>query len=235
MAPVARHLSLGFGVLEPLQTSLSVDGQVDELQCALREHAQIPATLIGHSWGAWLGLLLASRWPELAAKLILVGCPPLAESYVSQIGDRRLDRLNDAERAEYRVSLAALSGPASLARGRLLERLGRLAAKADAYEAAEAEEEPGVVCVSAEIYRAVWSEASAVRQSGELLRRALTVACPVVAIHGDADSHPAAGVAEPLAALRDFRMIMLPRCGHTPWIERYAKDDFYRTLLAEIG
>jgi pimeloyl-ACP methyl ester carboxylesterase len=74
------------------------------------------------------------------------------------------------------------------------------------------------------------------RRSGELLRRARMVRCPVVAIHGDADSSPAAGVAEPLsAALEEFRFIVLDRCGHTPWLERYATDEFYSTLLAEIA
>ena len=66
--------------------------------------------------------------------------------------------------------------------------------------------------------------------------RARMVRCPVVAIHGDSDSSPAAGVAEPLsAALPEFRLIVLPQCGHTPWLERYAKEEFYRILLSEIG
>jgi len=58
----------------------------------------------------------------------------------------------------------------------------------------------------------------------------------VVAIHGDADSSPAAGVAEPLsAALPGFRLIVLAQCGHRPWLERYAKEEFYGKLLAQIG
>lgn len=116
-----------------------------------------------------------------------------------------------------------------------LEKLGRLAAKADTYAPIDDAEETDIR-VSAEIYREVWKEASAMRRSGELLRRARMVRCPVVAIHGDSDSSPAAGVAEPLsAALPGFRLIMLAQCGHTPWLERYAKEELYRILLSEIG
>ena len=52
MAPVASELSSICGVLEPLQTATSVEGQIQELQKVLQGHADIPVTLIGHSWGA---------------------------------------------------------------------------------------------------------------------------------------------------------------------------------------
>jgi pimeloyl-ACP methyl ester carboxylesterase len=58
----------------------------------------------------------------------------------------------------------------------------------------------------------------------------------VVAIHGDHDPHPAAGVQEPLSAtLAQFRFILLERCGHRPWIERQARDAFYEALEEELG
>jgi pimeloyl-ACP methyl ester carboxylesterase len=47
-------------------------------------------------------------------------------------------------------------------------------------------------------------------------------------IHGDCDPHPAEGVRLPLVGrLADFRFHLLPRCGHSPWEERYAMDAFY--------
>lgn len=234
MAPVARRLSRNHGVLEPLQTARSVEGQIEELREALSQHSQIPAVLIGHSWGAWLSLLTAARYPELCAKLILVSSPPFAESYAAGLQTRRLDHLDDAEKAEYEAALAALSDPATPDSDRLLARLGCLAAKADAFAPGRDADESGDIRVSGEIYRAVWTEASELRRSGELLRRARLVRCPVVAIHGDSDSSPAAGVSEPLSTLPDFRLNMLSQCGHTPWLERYAKEEFYRILLSEI-
>ena len=49
MAPVARELASDCGVLEPLQTAASLDGQVEELKAVLEKNADIPVTLIGFS------------------------------------------------------------------------------------------------------------------------------------------------------------------------------------------
>ena len=43
MAPVARELASGRGVLEPLQTAASLKGQVDELRTVLEENGDLPA------------------------------------------------------------------------------------------------------------------------------------------------------------------------------------------------
>lgn len=73
------------------------------------------------------------------------------------------------------------------------------------------------------------------RASGELLELGRRIACPVVAIHGDYDPHPARGVEGPLSkVLRDFHFILLRNCGHAPWIERQAKEEFYTVLREAI-
>lgn len=74
------------------------------------------------------------------------------------------------------------------------------------------------------------------RKSGQLLEIACKIRCPVVAIHGDYDPHPAAGVREPLAkVVQDFRFVLLEKCGHKPWAEREARDEFYGVLERELG
>jgi len=100
MAPVARELSKDFGVLEPLQTADSLDGQMMELKSGLETTAQLPAALIGHSWGAFLGFILAASYPDLARKLILVGSGPFEASYAERIMPTRLKRLSEKERRE---------------------------------------------------------------------------------------------------------------------------------------
>jgi pimeloyl-ACP methyl ester carboxylesterase len=57
-ADFAALLARRIGVVEPWQTARSVDGQVAELAAQLRAHADGPAMLVGHSWGAVLGYLL---------------------------------------------------------------------------------------------------------------------------------------------------------------------------------
>jgi pimeloyl-ACP methyl ester carboxylesterase len=91
------------------------------------------------------------------------------------------------------------------------------------------------VTLDGNIYRAVWTEAAEWRASGELLRQAGSVQCPVTAIHGDSDPSPVSGVSQPLSGiLKNFRLLMLAKCGHTPWKERYARDEFYQVLVSEI-
>ena len=60
MAPVARELASGWGVLEPLQTSASLEGQIEELKTVLEKNGDLPITLVGFSWGAWLGFIFAA-------------------------------------------------------------------------------------------------------------------------------------------------------------------------------
>src|SRR5690242_20488364 len=93
MAPVARELSSRCGILEPLQTRETLEGQVEELQTVLRKHGQLPVTLIGYSWGAMLSYILTARQPSLVKKLILVSSGVFEEQYASTIMPTRLSRL----------------------------------------------------------------------------------------------------------------------------------------------
>jgi pimeloyl-ACP methyl ester carboxylesterase len=228
MAPVARELSHIAGVLEPLQAADSIDGQVEELFYILSEHGDIPVTLIGHSWGAWLCLIFAARHPSFVKKLILVGCAPLEEKYARGIMETRLDRLNEAEKAEAYALMDAMGEPGAGGRNEIFARFGALMAKADSYDPLPGTED---IAFREDINRSVWAEADALRRSGALLEIARRVRCPVVAIHGDHDPHPVEGVEKPLAgAIKDFSLIILKKCGHEPWKERHAKAAFYRLL-----
>ena len=236
MKPVAEELASGWGVLEPIQTATSLEGQVNELRGALTACGDPPLTLIGFSWGAWLALVVAARYPSLVQKLILVGSGPFESAYVAQLRHTRLQRLSRTERSEFQSIMARLADPSTADRDSLMARLGGLVSTCDVYDpippsAAEGEG----VCVRGDVYEAVWREATEMRSSGELLEYAKRVRCPVVAVHGDYDPHPAEGVRRPLSAVLDaFRFLLLENCGHKPWIERQARGAFYRALRAEL-
>jgi pimeloyl-ACP methyl ester carboxylesterase len=236
VAPVARELARERGVLEPIQTATTVEGQVAELRSVLEEHAGLPVTLIGHSWGAWLCFMLAAQQPALVRKLVLVSSGPFEERYVAALREARTCRLSPEERAEFDQILAALGDPAAPDKDARFARLGALCSKTDDYDPVpEAPVEGDAVEVQGELFQRVWEEATAMRRSGRLLALADRIRCPVVAIHGDYDPHPAAGVQEPLArCVQDFRFILLSQCGHKPWIERAAREEFYRVLEAEM-
>lgn len=227
MAPVARELSKDWGVLEPLQTAETLEGQVSELQAVLKEHAHGPVTLVGFSWGAWLGVIVASRFPELVKTLILVGCGPFHEADAQGIHECRMGRLTPSERAEVNRLMPCLDDPSEVVRNEVFRRFGALFSKADAFDPMD-DTMDEVMC-SARIFKGVWPSADTLRRSGDLLAMASSISCPVVAIHGDYDPHPAKGVEQPLSeCLDDFRFILLPQCGHKPWGERQAREGFLR-------
>jgi len=233
MASVARELSSFTGVLEPLQTTDTVEGQVEELRLVLQEDGDCPLVLVGFSWGAWLSFIVSAKYPSLVKKLILVSSGPFLDRYAVDIMKTRLSRLNEEEKDEVLSLLGKLdsSGPID---NNVMKRFGALLSGADSYDLLPHESET-LEC-SSEAYRYVWEQASRMRSSGDLLKLGEKIQCPVVAIHGDYDPHPAEGVKEPLEnSLGDFRFILLEKCGHYPWLERNAGGRFYSILKAEIG
>ena len=233
MAPVARELATGCGVLEPFQTAASLQEQVEELRTILETNGDLPVTLIGFSWGAWLSFILASTYPSFVKKLILIGSGGYEEKYAGRIQEIRLNRLSEAERTESESLTEILNSPSSGDKSTAFVRLGALFSKADAYDPMEYESE--VIDYQVDVFRSVWKDAAALRRSGDLLELGKHIECPVVAIHGDYDSHPAEGVQKPLSiVLKSFRFILLQNCGHMPWIERQARDKFYGVLKQEL-
>jgi pimeloyl-ACP methyl ester carboxylesterase len=81
----------------------------------------------------------------------------------------------------------------------------------------------------------LWEEAEAKCRSDQLLEIGKAINCPVVAIHGDYDPHPIEGTRKPLqSVLQDFRVVVLAKCVHYPWIEQYARDGFFELLRQEL-
>lgn len=231
---VARRLATRRGVLEPMQTAASVGGQIGELTTQIERHADPPVILIGHSWGAWLAALVAAEHPNLVRKLILVGSGAFEDKYVPMLRARRMERLTTAERMEFE-SLAQQLTQANPPSG-ALTRLGELAARTDMADPVEVETAPYSTPTDGQsIYTSVWTEAAALRRSGQLLQAACRIACPVIAIHGDYDPTPVEGVREPLERCGiEFRMVALEGCGHEPWRERHVAEAFYALLEDEL-
>jgi len=234
MAPVALELASGRGILEPLQTAASPKRQIEELKTVLEENGDLPVTLIGFSWGAWLSFIFAAKYPSLVKKLILVGSGPYEEKYATRILQTRLNRLSEKDRTETESIIEILNNTAAEDKNTVFARFGAVLSKVDTYDPIINESE--VIECPYDIYQSVWKDAAEMRRSGELLELGQNIKCSVVAIHGDYDPHPAKGVQKPLSAiLKNFRFIMLKNCGHRPWIERIAKDRFYEILKEELS
>jgi pimeloyl-ACP methyl ester carboxylesterase len=229
VAPLALDLAnRGHAVLEPFQTGRSVQAQVDELASQIERLCAPPVTVIGWSWGAWLGCLIAARHETLLRKLLLVGSGPLDARFAAAIRDRKKARMTEDQRKELSELCLNDADPAQVA------RFIELSDVADTY--ARDASPPPSVSFDSEIHAAVWSEAEAMRKSGALLDTVSAIRCPVVAIHGDYDPRPWQGVQIPLqAALPSADFVLLERCGHKPWQEVFANAEFYRLLEAALA
>jgi pimeloyl-ACP methyl ester carboxylesterase len=233
MAPVARELSSTMGVLEPLQTKTTLEGQVEELKAVLERNAAFPVTLVGFSWGALLSFIFTAHNPSFVKKLILVSSASYEEKYALNITETRLSRLSETEREQALSLMQTLNDPSVADKNTLMARLGNLLSKPDSYDPLPHDDE--ILECQYDIFQGVWERAEQLRSNGKFLELGKKIKCPVVAIHGDYDAHPAAGVKEPLSrVLKDFRFILLEKCGHRPWLERSARERFYNILKQEV-
>lgn len=236
MGPVARYLAADFSIIEPFQTGLTVQDQIEELAEILRSLSETPVILVGYSWGAWLSGMVAARYPELVYHLILISAGPLEERY-AVVWENRMKRLTPDEQERVHDLMVQIQDPACLGRDRLLEMFGRLMQKSDTFcPIQENKDEIDTLSSDPEIFSRVWAEAAKIRKTGELLSCFQQISCPVTAIHGEYDPHPVQGVIEPLTRiLPRFTSIVIPDCGHCPWEEEVAKDIFFSLLHTQIS
>lgn len=236
MAPIARELASDWGVLEPLQTAMSLEGQIEELQTILKKYGDLPVSLIGFSWGAWLSFIFAAHYPTFTKKLILIGSGPYEEKYAGRIQETRLNRLSEEDKTQLQSVIEVLNNPTAEDKSKLFAWFGELFVKANAYDPIICEsKESEIIDYQVEIFQNVWKDAKELRRSGKLLELGKYIKCSVVEIHGDYDPHPAEGVQKPLSKiLEDFRFVLLKNCGHMPWIEREAREKFYKILKEEL-
>lgn len=236
VAAIARELSKDFGAIEPLQTRDSISDLLIELDEVILANCDRPITLIGHSWGAWLVFLYAAQYPQRVKKIILVGSGPFEVQYIADIANNRIKHFSDTEKTEYYELLSTLNSNQNHEKDASLKRLGKLVEKSDNYCVFEIDtDNEDCLPVDGDKYSAIWKEAATMRESGELLRLADNISCPVVAIHGEYDPHPIDGVKLPLGKkVMDFKFYPLSNCGHSPWKEKHAYQEFYHILRKEL-
>ncbi len=134
MAPVAKELSDKFGVVEPLQTKDTICDQVIELWHLLSQSSSLPLTLIGYSWGAWLGILFTVKYPEFVNNLILISSGPFLDQYTKVIHQKRFERLKSTQKREFSKYLQILSSNDKNQMDKALKHIGELAEITDSYE-----------------------------------------------------------------------------------------------------
>jgi pimeloyl-ACP methyl ester carboxylesterase len=234
MAPVGRKLGRNFGVIEPLQSQDSLDGQIKELRKQLKDHANLPVTLIGSSWGAVLSLFLTSKYAEMAGKLILIGSAVFDSESSSSIESIRISRLSEEDSLRHEMIMKRLETVSEKEKDKLMNEWGKLLFKTDVYDPVTDDLE--ILEVQHNVFNKVWGDFVVLRDNPGFLHNLFSkIDLPVTVIHGEYDPHPISGIRPFLeGCLQDVKFRILPKCGHYPWIERQASEKFFDILIKEI-
>lgn len=212
------------GVVEAIQSKYSIPELIEELYEQIKDNCSEVVTLVGHSWGAWLVALFAEKYPELVENVILVGCAPLEDKYVSEIGEHRFANLTGEESAIYERLIN------NKATDEDMKRISRVFQKSDNYCLQDGELHKADK-VDSEMHNTIWSEAAGLRTSGKILDSFRRIKCKLYLIQGATDPHPVNGITVPLQEIGvACETYVLDKCGHSPFMERYAKDEFYKIL-----
>jgi pimeloyl-ACP methyl ester carboxylesterase len=235
VASLARDLASLCRVLEPLQrrsgpVPLTVSRHVADLAAILPE----PAILVGWSWGAMLGLSFAVAHPDRVRSLILVGCGTYDVAARAAYHDAMAERLGPAGRARQAELQRRLEQAADVAtRDRVGAALGKLASRAQAFEPLA---EDGEVQFDATGHQETWRDVLRLQDNAVEPQAFAAITCPVLMLHGRDDPHPGPAIRDSLLPyLTHLEYEELSRCGHAPWLERWGRKAFLRSLSERIA
>lgn len=232
MAPVARELSRQFGVLEPYQTKDSLEGQIVELRNQISEVTDDEVCLIGSSWGATLALFYAARYSNVS-KVILIGSCVYDEDSSKKVKELRFSRMSDNTKDVFEtLNKLVAENPEN---DELFAQLADCFFDSDTFEPFTRDLE--VEKCQKEINLKVWNDFKKIRDSkGELAKIFSNIKCPVLNIHGSYDPHIIEGIQPFLeSCIKNIELKILDQCGHYPWIEKHAKDEFFKILRNELS
>jgi pimeloyl-ACP methyl ester carboxylesterase len=222
MAPVARGLADSFRVIEPFQRGsggerLTVARHVADLRDLIESQcAGAKPALVGSSWGAMLALAFAAAHPDLADRLVLVGCG----TFDTAARARLLETLRERRQPAVSKSGKWWQSPAFL--------------RMYAYDLATTETE--IEAYDARAGQETWDDMVRLQEEGVYPAAFSAIHAPVLMLHGAADPHPGRMI---LASLQPY----LPqleyreweRCGHYPWLEKAVREEFFDVLRAWLA
>lgn len=230
IAPLARELGKQWHVFEPLQRGsgarpLTVATHVQDLDDVIRERCggRRPV-LVGHSWGAMLALAYGAEHPTTPAALVLIGCGTFSLAARAEFEARLEARLTPTDRAN-----VAHVKQTEADIDRRLAAVGRLITRVCGHDIEDVADD--MAAVDAVAHEQTWADMVRLQRDGTYPAAFAAIGAPVLLLHGEADPHPGRLISEDLRRyVPHLEYQELPKCGHSPWLERQAKLAFFETL-----
>jgi pimeloyl-ACP methyl ester carboxylesterase len=232
---LAQGLSGWFRVLEPWQrgsgpTPLTVETHIADLHhLVMSRCGDARPPIVGESWGAMLALAYAAAHPTAVSAVGLVGCGTFdieARAHLQATVAQRQEAL----RSQTKDSAKASRAGSAVDEGRLLR--SALYDFAPIAGVAEENGEPFDMRAHSE----TWDDMLRLQEAGEYPAAFDAITCPVLMLHGAYDPHPGSLIRDGLKRhVPQLEYREWERCGHSPWIERFVRDDFFATLRAWLN
>lgn len=232
MKPVALELSQKCGILEPLQTKHTLEEQINELKEQILEYTNEPITLLGSSWGAILALFFTSQYQNMVRDLILVGCGVFTKEALNIADNIRMSRLTQEQKIRLDEVLKLLDS--SQENKELVKEMSRMLDITDKYNPIMNNGE--LENLDWNVFTNVWNDFTKIIENTDYIKFIFSkITISVTLIQGDYDAHLAKEVYEFLKeSISQTKLYELKKCGHYPWIEKYAKDEFYKIILNSL-
>jgi proline iminopeptidase len=239
LAPLAERHTLVFydqrgeGRSTLVGDSASLDAQrfADDLEAVRRRLGLERLTLLGHSWGAAVAALYATRHPERVGRLVIVdGIPPRYAQFAHafEVMDARRDEATRRRVAALRA--AKLADPGDAAACRAYYAVWFQAAFADGGALRRSRGDFCAGSRAALVNKVRNVDRYTVQSLGTWdWRPALgAVTAPALVIHGTADFLPVEASREWAVALPNGRLLVLDGSGHFPYLE--VPDRFFAAV-----
>lgn len=233
MKPVAERLGReGYLAVEPFQRSgsaeqpLTVERHIEDL-AEVVDHFRPdrPAVIVGHSWGAMLGLCYAAKYPDRVGGLVLVGCGTFDKDSREVMMQRRMAKMSPGQRKR----LDALENEDEQ-NDKALAALGAMMRDVDSYELMKVDY--AIEYYDALGFRQTWQDMISLQEGGVYPQGFRAVTAPAVMLHGSEDPHPGRMIYENLKQyIPGLEFTEFSKCGHYPWLEKHAQGEFYEALL----
>jgi pimeloyl-ACP methyl ester carboxylesterase len=206
-AEIAEGLSDRFRVFEPWQRGsgiepLTVAMHVEDLHALIQARcgSERPPAIVGESWGAMLALAYAAAHPTSSAATVLIGCGTFDPIARAELRKILAERTSSRSPYDY----APLSSPQREDLDRPFDQVAHIQ---------------------------TWEDMVRLQNEGVYPQAFAAIKSPVLMLHGDYDPHPGPMIRDSLMPyLPQLEYKQFERCGHSPWTERFARDDFFAAL-----